>query len=62
MSATIHIKKVEMPRPYSSTGWIYRAFWEDGTSLFMGDENQDALVARIQADMPKAKIIRCEEG
>lgn len=43
-----------MSEPYSKTGVAWRAFEEDGTPMYMGDETLELLQARVREFHPSA--------
>ena len=45
--------------PYSRTGYAFRAYYEDGSPMYLGAETLDEIKARVQLDSP-AHTVRVE--
>lgn len=43
--------------PYSSTGFAFRAYYQDGSSVFMGNETREELVVRVKEHLSHHKNI-----
>lgn len=43
--------------PYSRTGYAFRAYYEDGSPMYIGSESLEDVVERVRSDNPSHTVV-----